>query len=79
MTKLFADYRPERHYMRGPGPKWLAKHGAIERAGETTPERASGAGFVKALARRLSVCRPQWTFRSSHDAWSIFRKSLPPT
>ncbi|HZP76472.1 MAG TPA: hypothetical protein VFB45_10050 [Pseudolabrys sp.] len=19
-------YRPERHYMRGPGPKWLAKH-----------------------------------------------------
>jgi hypothetical protein len=21
-------YRPERHYMRGPGPKWHAKHGA---------------------------------------------------
>jgi hypothetical protein len=21
-------YRPEQHYMRGPGPKWLAKHGA---------------------------------------------------
>jgi len=20
-------YRPERHYMRGPGPKWRAKHG----------------------------------------------------
>jgi hypothetical protein len=20
-------YRPERHYMRGPGPKWHAKHG----------------------------------------------------
>jgi hypothetical protein len=19
-------YRPELHYMRGPGPKWLAKH-----------------------------------------------------
>ncbi len=19
-------YRPERHYMRGPGPKWFAKH-----------------------------------------------------
>ena len=19
-------YRPERHYMRGPGPKWHAKH-----------------------------------------------------
>jgi hypothetical protein len=23
---LFADYRPERHYMRGPGPAWRAKH-----------------------------------------------------
>ena len=24
---LFDGYRPERHYMRGPGPKWRAKHG----------------------------------------------------
>jgi hypothetical protein len=24
---LFNNYRPERHYMRGPGPKWRAKHG----------------------------------------------------
>lgn len=24
---LFADYRPELHYMRGPGPAWQAKHG----------------------------------------------------
>jgi len=23
---LFDDYRPEQHYMRGPGPKWHAKH-----------------------------------------------------
>jgi hypothetical protein len=22
------SYRPERHYMRGPGPKWHAKHHA---------------------------------------------------
>ncbi len=22
-----APYRPERHYMRGPGPKWREKHG----------------------------------------------------
>lgn len=21
-------YRPELHYMRGPGPKWQAKHGS---------------------------------------------------
>jgi len=25
-TMLFDPYRPERHYMRGPGPKWRAKH-----------------------------------------------------
>jgi hypothetical protein len=23
---LFVRYRPERHYMRGPGPKWREKH-----------------------------------------------------
>lgn len=23
-----ANYRPERYYMRGPGPKWREKHGA---------------------------------------------------
>jgi hypothetical protein len=26
---LFDAYRPERHYMRGPGPKWHAKHAAL--------------------------------------------------
>ena len=25
-TELFDRYHPERHYMRGPGPKWYAKH-----------------------------------------------------
>jgi hypothetical protein len=25
---LLDPYRPERHYMRGPGPKWRAKHSA---------------------------------------------------
>ncbi len=27
LRDLFEPYRPERHYMRGPGPKWRAKHG----------------------------------------------------
>ena len=27
MTRdLSGSYRPERHYMRGPGPKWREKH-----------------------------------------------------
>lgn len=28
LTDLFGAYRPERHYMRGPGPKWREKHAA---------------------------------------------------
>ena len=31
LMQAFADpYRPELHYMRGPGPKWRAKHPAAE-------------------------------------------------
>jgi hypothetical protein len=25
-TRVEADYRPEAHYMRGPGPKWREKN-----------------------------------------------------
>ena len=29
LVRAFSDaYHPERHYMRGPGPKWRAKHPA---------------------------------------------------
>jgi hypothetical protein len=31
-TSLFDPYRPELHYMRGPGPKWHQKH---EKSGST--------------------------------------------
>jgi hypothetical protein len=27
VAKTFDPYRPELHYMRGPGPAWRAKHG----------------------------------------------------
>jgi len=27
VRNMFDPYRPELHYMRGPGPKWRAKHG----------------------------------------------------
>jgi len=27
---LFDTYRPELHYLRGPGPKWREKHGALQ-------------------------------------------------
>jgi len=28
---LMHRYRPELHYMRGPGPKWLERHGGPDR------------------------------------------------
>jgi hypothetical protein len=28
---IFDPYRPELHYMRGPGPKWREKHGLAAR------------------------------------------------
>ena len=37
---LFNGYRPERHYMRGPGPKWHAKHDPAPAATEAMPEFA---------------------------------------
>jgi hypothetical protein len=28
---MFDSYRPELHYMRGPGPRWREKHGIVAR------------------------------------------------
>jgi hypothetical protein len=45
---LFDPYRPELHYMRGPGPKWHAKHDRphVAKAAAVPalmPARAAGA------------------------------------
>jgi hypothetical protein len=34
-TRAFNPYRPELHYMRGPGPAWRAKHMAVSPAVQT--------------------------------------------
>jgi hypothetical protein len=48
LTKaLFDDYRPERHYMRGPGPKWHEKH-----------HRAEIDPASPAVSRALAVLQP---------------------
>jgi hypothetical protein len=44
-TDLFGTYHPERHYMRGPGPKWRAKHGKM-----TLTAEPDLGGMVKASA-----------------------------
>jgi len=28
-NRIFTMYHPEQHYMRGPGPKWRAKHSGV--------------------------------------------------
>jgi hypothetical protein len=44
VREVFDDYRPELHYMRGPGPKWRAKHLA-------EPRGASRASLAHPLPR----------------------------
>ena len=39
----FDPYRPELHYMRGPGPKWRAKHGIAEPGSAASPAPAHAA------------------------------------
>jgi hypothetical protein len=34
-NEIFDSYRPERHYMRGPGPKWREKHARNDTASST--------------------------------------------
>jgi hypothetical protein len=34
---LFDPYRPELHYMRGPGPKWHAKHDVVHAEFDAVP------------------------------------------
>jgi hypothetical protein len=63
MIKLIKPYHPERHYMRGPGPKWLEKHSrGIDRIGRVTGDhhgdKHSLTGFFLQLLRgrrRLGV------------------------
>ena len=38
---FFDTYRPELHYMRGPGPKWREKHSA--------PQTSRSGVFVRSL------------------------------
>ena len=32
LDSIFNPYRPELYYMRGPGPKWYARHAAVAAA-----------------------------------------------
>jgi hypothetical protein len=58
MGKVLNHYRPELHYMRGPGPKWLEKHGSqTESNGEGCRawdgELARAKGWREVILARL--------------------------
>jgi hypothetical protein len=50
-------YRPELHYMRGPGPKWLEKH-----AGQSGAIVVPSEGHHKdcTLTRRIELTLRRW-------------------
>jgi hypothetical protein len=49
----FDTYRPELYYMRGPGPKWRAKHPGIVTAGRARPYAFHAASdILTRVARR---------------------------
>ena len=55
MIKLIKHYHPERHYMRGPGPKWFEKHSSgIDRV---TGDRHGGKHSLRGLFFQLLLGR----------------------
>jgi hypothetical protein len=48
--RAFAPYRPELHYMRGPGPAWHAKHKAVSPAVQSMVVEIRAAKAVRSSA-----------------------------
>ena len=48
--ETFSSYRPDLHYMRGPGPKWHAKHGGV--VVKTSPNDTSAVPALHEMAGR---------------------------
>jgi hypothetical protein len=53
--KLFDSYRPELHYMRGPGPKWHEKYDGVflEGSNEHEPDLPYSLWLIPAAAFAL--------------------------
>ena len=57
MTKPIKRYRPERHYMRGPGPKWLEKHGiGVDRVDAVMDSRRPHERLPANMIRTAIIC-----------------------
>jgi hypothetical protein len=70
MRYLSDRYRPELHYMRGPGPKWLEKHagrsGAIVVPSEGHERTLSLTRRIEFTLRRLLPSRWRVSHAASH-------------
>jgi hypothetical protein len=51
-AKAFNPYRPELHYMRGPGPAWRAKHMALSPAVHSMVAEIRASRALRSPARR---------------------------
>jgi hypothetical protein len=51
-TRAFDPYRPELHYMRGPGPAWRAKHVALSPAVQSMVTEIRAAKALRSPASR---------------------------
>jgi hypothetical protein len=51
LARAFNPYRPELHYMRGPGPAWRAKHMAVSPAVQSVLVEIRAAKALKPSAR----------------------------
>ena len=49
-SRAFDPYRPELHYMRGPGPAWRAKHKAVSPAVQSMVVEIRAAKAVRSPA-----------------------------
>jgi hypothetical protein len=68
MKKLFDHYRPELHYMRGPGPKWIENHGRIDRASLDAKNRDNNAStFFEVIAEGCESLVARMMHRSRVD------------
>ena len=52
------SYRPELHYMRGPGPKWRTKHQPRQSAGSEAVPSAGHHQLSPVYVRRPSTVDP---------------------
>jgi hypothetical protein len=74
MRYLSDRYRPELHYMRGPGPKWLEKQagrsGPIVVPSEGHQRTSSLTRRIELTLRRLLPVRWRASHAASHElAW----------